>query len=281
MGHGDRWEVVGASDARSALAHYVSRILKLGTPLAGAERRFVWPAKDGQPEEVVVTAPVGVILQDGPFVFCVISLTRPSTKSLVPVTAYPTPREGITRRLLIQDVEEMCLGLEGWIHAVTESEVAISFFAADYFLHAERYKTGAELDVSLSGLAYALHPAIAHRFTIDLPDTIRESLEAGGRPKDEPLEVTTEGAAILLPMQDWEPFDYAFQGPVKQRRRVSHEERPFAYLSVTVAKPENDDVDILVLTGDHVADGELPDVGAHVAGNMCIMGRIADFDWPG
>lgn len=281
MGHGDRWEVVGNGDARGTLADCLRRIVKSGTAFTGPECQFVWPAKDDRPEEVVVTAPIGVVLQEGPFAFCTISLMKPSADRLTPVTAYPAPREGIARRLFIHEVEEVCLGLEGWVHGATASGVAISFFATDYFMHPERYTKGSEVDVSLSGLAYALRPAVSHRFTLDLPDALRGSLEVEeGRPKDEPLEITTEGAAILLPMQDWEPFDYEFQGPVKQRTRVVHEATPFSYLSVTVARPEDDDIDILVLAGDHIVDGELPDVDSNIAGNMCILGRLTDFDWP-
>ena len=278
MGHGDRWEVVGGGDSKSTLAHYLPHILRSGTALAGSERRFVWPARSDAPEEVVVTAPIGVVLQEGPFAFCAINLMRPSTDGLALVTAYPAPREGLTRRLLIHDVEEVCLGLEGWIYAATESGVAINFFATDYFVHPERYTKGSEVDVSLSGLAYALRAAVPYRFAIDLPDTIAGSFEAGKEGK--PTEVTTEGAAILFPMEDWEPFDYAFQGPVTTRKRVAHDVPPFSYLAVTVARAGDDDLDVLMLVGDHIIDGALPETDANVAGNMCIMGRLADFDWP-
>ncbi len=275
MGHGDRWTVVGdGADAKSTLGRYLPHILQSGTAISGSKRRFVWPAKDGEPEEAVVAAPTGIVLQADPFILCVISLMQPSAGAPVAVTAYPAPRDGIASRLLIHEVEETCLGLEGWIHAATPSGVAISFFAADYFVHPERYTADTEVDVQLSGLAYALHAAFPHRFTIDLPE-LDGSLAGRGKP----IEISTDDAAILLPLPDWEPFDYAFQGPVTRVRRLDGP--PFAYLAVTVARAGDDDLDILVLAGDRIVDGEYPKLGSHVAGHMCLMGRIADFAWPG
>ena len=212
---------------------------------------------------------------------CAIVLPGPNAKGAELMTAYPAPREGIVRRMVIRDLEEDCLGLEGWIHAEAESEVPISFFATDYFIHPERYAKGSEVDVALSGLAYSIQAATPREIVIDDPEMILRYREAGMEHLEgEAIRVNTQGAAILLPIEDWEPFDYQFQGPLKRHTRVAHKSGHFNSLSVTVARAGDDDIDILVLAGDHVLRGEIPDIGADIAGSMCIMGRIAEFDWP-
>jgi hypothetical protein len=221
-------------------------------------------------------------MQENPFVLCAITLPEPDTDRSLLMTAYPMPHEGIERRMVVCDVEERCLGLEGWIHAETESEVPISFFATDYFMHPDRYARGSRVEVSLSGLAYSMKAATPREIVIDdqeRPQFFRE-VDANFQ-EGEPIRINTQGAAILFPMEDWEPFDYQFQGPLRQRRGIMHKARPFNYLRITVARAEDDDdVDMLVLAGDHVLRSELPGLNADVAGAMCIMGRLADFHWP-
>lgn len=277
MGHGNRWEAVGGGDAQSVLAHTVPRIIQFGTAIAGSERRIIWPGGDHGQEEAVVTTPVGLVLRDDPFILCAITLARPKVEGSIFMTAYPTPGEGITRRLIVRDLEEDCLGLEGWIHAETELEVPISFFATDYFAKPDRYAKGAVVDVSLSGLAYAVEAATPREIMIDDPETVRRYRETGMESREgELLRISTQGAAVLLPMANWDPFDYRFQGPLKRHSRILHETHPFRCLSVTVARSGDDDIDLPVLAGDHVLGSEIPDLGEDVAGSMCIMGRLAD-----
>jgi len=281
MGHGDRWETVGSGDSRNAIEQYVSRLCQSGAVLTGSERTFDWPAYDHTLEETFVAAPIGLVLQEGPFIFCAITLPRPNGEGAVFMTAYPSPREGMIRRMVIRDLEENCLGLEAWIHAETESEVPIRFFATDYFLCPRRYAKGSIVEVSLSGLAYSMQAASLREVVIDDAETTdrfrelsRDSIE------DKPLRVATQGAAVLLPMEDWEPSDYKFQGPLKQRTRALDESHAFSYLTVTVARTDADEINMLVLTGDYVLTGALPDLGQDVSGNMSVMGRLASFDWP-
>jgi hypothetical protein len=278
MGHGDRWEVVGAGDTAGAIAHYLPRIRQSGAALTGAERRFIWPADDERRQPPFEAAPIGLVLHESPFIFCAIVL--PDSDEGILMTAYPAPRDGTVRRMVVCDVEENCLGLEGWIHAQTDSEVPISFFAVDYFMHPDRYVTGSAIEVSLSGLAYSMQAATPSEIVVDDPEAIRAFQEfaidsLGG----EPLRINTRGAAMLFPMEGWEPFDYHFQGPLKRRKSILHKTRPYSQLSVTVAR-DRDDIDLRVLAGDHVLRGELPNLGADVAGATCVMGRLADFDWP-
>ena len=277
MGHGNRWEAVGGDDAGNAFQRALPRIVQFGTALRGPERRFAWPGNaDGQ-EQNVVAAPSGIVLHEEPLVFWAITLPKPSGGGSALMTAYPSPGEGIKRRMIVREVEEHCLGLEGWVHAETESGVPITFFATDYFANPEAYAEGSAVDVSLSGLAYAIEAATPREIVIDDPEAIRGYREAGmAVPEGEPIRVSTQGAAMLFAMEDWEPFDYQFQGPLKAHKRFEHEGYPLHGLLVTVARGDDDDIDLPVLAGGRVLDGEIPPLGADIAGSLCVMGRRID-----
>lgn len=277
MGHGDRWEAVGGRDADSVVQHAIPLICQYGKAFPGSERRVVWPDGDQGPGEAVLAAPVGLVVRDDPFILAAITLPKPKAEGSVLMTAYPAPGDGVMQRLVVHDVDEDCLGLEGWIHAKAESEVPISFFAIDYYLDPGRYAKGSVVDVLLSGLAYTVEATTPREIVIDDPEAIRGYRESGVAVREgEPLRISTQGAAILLPIENWDPADYEFQGPLKQHTQVLYEDRPVHCLTVTVSRAGDDDIDVLLFACEHVLRGELPGAGADVAGKMCIMGRCVD-----
>lgn len=276
MGHGNRWEAVGGRDADSVVQHTIPLIFQYGGAMPGVERRVVWPGGEG-PGEVVSAAPVGIFVSDDPFVFCAITLPKPKAEGSVLMTAYPMPGQGIKRRLIIRDREEHCLGLEGWIDAETESSVPINFFATDYYFDSARYAKGSAVDVLLSGLAYNVEAAAPREIVIDDPEALRGYRESGMLVREgEPVRISTQGAAILFPIENCDPFDYQFQGVLKQHSQIVCADRPVHCLTVTVSRAGDDDIDLPVLACEHVLRGEIPPLGADVAGSMCIMGRRAD-----
>jgi hypothetical protein len=278
MGHGDRWKVV-AGDTGSAFAHYAPRLVQTGQVVAGAKRRFVLPAEDQAPERPIVTVPVGMYLSEGPFGFCSISLLREEKKSFSLMTAYPMPLNGIVRPLIITEVKQDCLGLEGWIDAETESGIPLSFFATDYFVHPERYCKDSLLQVSLSGLAYRTVPPVTPEFLISDPTTLYR-FRVLEEPPDGPVRITTKDAAVLLSLEGWEPFDYRFQGPIKRSDRFVLGSRGFHQCVVTVIRHGDDDIDVSILAADEANEGANLTAGSMVNGAMCIMGQLADHRWP-
>ncbi len=266
MGHGDRWRAFAGA---GAVETWLPRITQDGTLLEGAERRF-WVTGEHD-EERTLAKPLGMFLREGQFGLCAIVLPVRSHGGDALATAYPFPLDGMVVSLTVDEVGEECGGLEACVYGGTDTGLALNFFATDYFLHADRYVEGAELRVRLAGLAYGLGPAIPQE--IPLPGL--EGIELPGL--DAPLKVSTEGMAAILPIPDWNPFDYSFQGPVRRR---SGDDPRVQVLDVTVARPD-DEFDIRLYVTEHAAEGKTPEIGREVAGALCLMGWLVDHAWPG
>jgi hypothetical protein len=279
MGHGNRWDAF-AGDAKEALPKLLPLLFANGVVVAGKQRTFTWPANHGgdvDPDMV----PVAEYLEDGPFGLLALSAQRRAAKELVFMTAYPMPLAGTRVHLRVREVQEDCHGLEGWITCETESEMSLSFFATDYFVDPRRYRPGNQIDVNVGGLAYSARTGESSEIVIDDPKVIRRYQDLGMDLADGVLRIKTKGAAMLIPLEGWEPFDYQFRGPVLERELTHANARLFDRLVVTVARPGDDSIDLPILVGEHVCKGELPAVGDDVSSTMCIMGHLADYAWPG
>jgi hypothetical protein len=233
-----------------------------GTVITGRRRMFDTPV--GQFERT----PNAVFGRNGLFGLCAIIMALENEGQRTLMTAYPFPISGVRHVVTINGIKEDCLGLEGWIDADTEDGFPITFFASDYFINSHRYEVGATLAMTLGGLAYDAGPPPESKIEITDPEVIAKYRAAG--------MIDVDRAAMLLPIEEWEPFDYSFQGQIKTIATDSSGKHQQAQLSVMLMDDKAFDLRVLCTRSRMT----LPPVGEFVAGRTCVMGHLADFEWP-
>lgn len=262
MAHGDKWR---AFAGEHAVDIWLPRVTQGAKILPGREREFSSQAGSYRAK------PLGMYSSVGAFGLFAIVVPEPTRNGYLLATAYPFPLGATTVRLTVDEVVEDCDGLEAYIRSGV-NELSLSFFATDYLIRADHYAVGAELDISLAAFAYTLAEAVPQEISlgnldgIQLPDGV-----------ELPNVVSTKGMAALFPIAGWDPCDYSFQGPLLRRL---DEEADHAILDVTVARLDNTDFDLRLTATKHALRDASLAPGADLSGALCLMGCIADSDWP-
>jgi hypothetical protein len=268
MGHGDRWSAFHSD----GFQHAMPLLFPGGTVITGRSRMFDTPA--GRFERT----PSAIFGRNGLFGLCAIVMALENEGQRTLMTAYPFPVAGVGHRVTIDSITEDCLGLEGWINADTETGFPVTFFASDYFVNSHRYTVGATIDVILGGLAYKAGTPPTGQVEITDPAAIEKYRAAGmiDDTDDETISVRYDEAAILLPLDGWEPFDYLFQGKIKSTTTDVSGEHLQALVPVMSMGGAEFNLKILCTKSRML----VPPVGEFIGGNTCVMGHIADFAWP-
>ena len=195
-------------------------------------------------------------------------------------SAFPVGSRGPTHQIQVLRVSEASFGLEACV-AASLGEAKIRFFEPYYALNTDLYRTGAQLNVTLSGIAYEIE--------VPDPDETVVHPEIG--------KVHLRGAAILLPLDQSGdlrlpthgfgvtymlaanegpgPDDYRFRGVVKEVEGLEFFERPAWRFKVTVLRLDegNIDMDIHIYVLDkNIRDGQRPAVGGDIAGTLWMQG---------
>ena len=192
---------------------------------------------------------------------------------------FPYVSDGREAHIEIQEVFVWSSGVEAQINGVWR-EANVTFFDWAFLNNRAWYKSGTSCYFVLSAIAYQAKPAELVELPVTRhPDMIaweRTITEKGGRQWPAQDTVRLEGAAIFMPISEWDRDDYQFRGPI---RRVE----PFDDLlgqsgwevRVTVMRFADEDVDLDVfITRRAWFAAEPPEVGQDIEGALWLQGRL-------
>ncbi len=133
---------------------------------------------------------------------------------------FPAIGTGTQTTLTIMKVRVFESGVEAQIEARIGA-ASITFYDSDFVINVGWYRAGAEMDFILCGLAYQCEPADEPDMVLAEDSPVMENLrKAAARSGDDPAEVANrisfKGAAILLPIENWDRDDYQFRGTIKE-----------------------------------------------------------------
>lgn len=274
MGHGNRWKAIsGGAGARKMIDEALPLIHARGQVIHGASRQFMFPQTGP-----VTGGSVGILLRAGPIGLMSISIPEFGRKNLVLITAFPFPLEGVRHRVRITSVNEVCCGAECEIAADIANGHQVRFFATDHFVNFAAYCVGAIVDVELSGLIYRAHFREPDDLFLSNGKVLRDAgidIDA-----DEPIRHVIKDAAMLLPMNGWEPFDYSFQAQIKTTNTMQTGAQTFHRFHATVLRSADVDIDVMLTSALDVLEGPVPLAPKVMTGSVCIMGKLAGYAWP-
>lgn len=198
------------------------------------------------------------------------------------VSGFPYAAGGLHQRLVIEEIIPWQNGIEAWIKASPPGDdgPSLTFFDTRFYANRHLMKVGLEAEFILAGLAYFAEVAHPEPVVIAKEDTIR-AMRAGTAQADDlsPIEIHMEGAAILLPQDDYAPDEYEFQGPVKMIETFNVFDKAVTKLTLTVARlldAIDSDIDIELFVGDHVwRTDERPLPGEDVRGLLWLQGFLS------
>lgn len=142
----------------------------------------------------------------------IILATNQNTRSILRDTsiiiAFPylkTNRYDTFQILSIQEWSDV-YNLEAVITVSYQDKMGIKFFATDYALHADKYRTAAPIQINITGLGYFIEE-------IDL-NSVQEQLMGAISAKVPTVNKISENFCCLMPQQ--ESATYSFIGKIKQ-----------------------------------------------------------------
>lgn len=276
MGHGDHWGCI-SQDFAEAFGTYIVQTLENGEPFAG----FEFPLKSVRDEngEMVEgdfeAQTLGMVLELGVFSVLTVSLINPVRETLDFWTGYPFLSQGIRVDLEITRIKKWDNGIEAEITGETSSGLPVTYFDLFYFRDALDYEIGKKITVELGALAFTVHKPFHKPIIIDDPQAIAKHHEALKEENDgKPLTVRTEGMAVLLPIENWDEFEYKFQGPLKSVQSASVSGTEYMVANVTVMRHVDIEFDLPVLIAPHTIKNTHPKVGEDISGRFWIHGKL-------
>ena len=284
-GHGDHWSCLGES--KEVIAYFLPLVCD------DSERDTFYGGKisvenpeTGQEHMEKVISFTGPERDD----FCALALlVSDSVKGGARVwSAYPFAKKGIPHEIKITAIEEWKNTLEARIEGETEDGAEIGFFDTLYHLNKEKYEIGKTYPFMLSGLAYNLKIPEDKGFKISDPEKIRgfrEKMSDAGidfpEEDDEPIEFSLGGAAIFLPIEDWDVDDFSFRAPVRHVSSFQLEGQTVHAVTAIVLRPfgpDDEDFDLTIYAADHAIEGEPPKQGDDISGSLWLQGYLIEED---
>lgn len=192
---------------------------------------------------------------------------------------FPFFGEGIQHTVTLREVRVWEGGLEGQIRG-TLGPSSIDFFDTRFVIDRAQYVAGQQYDFILAGIAYTAGPAQQQDFKIDQnPEVVawmNRDLKEGEQPHERQMTINMAGAAILLPIGEWDIDDYSFHGPVKQVREFKDWLGQSGWrLLTTVMRDEDQDIDLDIIVTGRAWTGEAPPrVGQDIEGNLWLQGHL-------
>jgi len=183
-------------------------------------------------------------------------------------------------------LREVCVweeGLEAQITA-TLGDGEVTFFDTQYLINRAWYETGKNYDFILSGIAYTARPA-ANQEIKPNPDAVKKRNQRMKEAKGdfEKIELSNtiikfDGAAILIPITEWDVDDYSFRAPIKSVEEFKDWLGQDGWrVSATVMRSldANEDIDLNIIITHRVwSDKAPPQVGQDIEGNLWLQGYL-------
>lgn len=277
MGHGDHWECI-VTDMKEAIMNLLPLAISKGVTVPGdvLHLGFLNDEEGGVVEGEFDEMPVGLVHDHGPFTSIVLVVPTIDKKSKYVWSVYPCLSKGVQVEITIKEIKPWENRIEAEISGETTDGLNISFFDLFYFRNAKKYQVGKTFNFELGAIAFSLHRATNMPIYINDPDVIaamRQGTEEEG--VLDPIEIQTEGMAALIPIKDWDSYEYNFQGTVKSSQTMIGNGKKFLRLDITVMRNEMD-FDLPVLIAPHVVEDYWPEVGQDVTGRLWVHGRLIE-----
>lgn len=277
MGHGDHWEAV-EKDYENFVGEMLPRICQSGT-LVG-KNAFTHTLDEVSNKTGVV---YGLQYLEPPLNIMGLVVSGGEENSNELWSSYPVCAEGISSRVVIDEVKPWESGIEGTIKGHFPEGGMVFFFDPYFFLNKDRYQVGEEVAVTLGALAYTLYKVEQLELNITegpLLEMHRQKLLEGDPTTDvssiTSVPLSMDGAAIYFPRgEDKDDAEIRFQ--VEEASRFTFAERPFTRLTGAIARPESGEVKIHVYASEQVLDGYMPQVGDNVEALVWMQGFLPPY----
>lgn len=192
---------------------------------------------------------------------------------------FPFFATGSQHTLALQEVSVWSGGLEAQITAGW-GEGEITFFDTQFLINRSWYEAGKDYDFVLTGMAYSAGPAKKHEWKIKRhPDEVawmNQRLKEGEEPHEAECTMTLDGAALFLPVNEWDSDDYSFHAPVKSVEEFKDWLGQDGWkVRATVMRFGGEDADLdIVITRRAWAGKAPPQAGQNIEGRLWLQGYL-------
>lgn len=206
-------------------------------------------------------------------------ILRPEEKANMINSIFPFFATGSQHTLTLREVSVWEGGLVAQITA-SWGEGDVTFFDTQYLINRIWYQTGKNYDFILSGMAYNAGPAEKREWTINRhPDEVawlNQRLKVGEETQQAACIMNLDGAAIFLPVSNWDVDDYSFHAPVKSVTEFKDWLGQDGWrVRATVMRFGGEDADLDILITRRAWSGEAPpQVGQDIEGRLWLQGYL-------
>lgn len=199
--------------------------------------------------------------------------------SNVLASIFPFFGEGIQHTVTLQEVRVWAGGLEAQITA-TVGAAELQFFDTRYVIDRAQYVAGRGYDFILAGIAYTAGPAEKREWTIEQNAEVvawmNRNLKEGEAPHERQATFRMDGAAVLLPIAEWDIDDYSFHGPVKSVAAFEGWLGQDGWrVRTTVMRDGDTDIDLDIVITQRAWSGDAPpQVGQDIEGRLWLQGHL-------
>jgi len=277
MGHGDRWAAV-EKDYEDFIGEMLPLICQGGT-LAG--RNAFTHTLDDVPNKTGVV--YGLQYLETPLNFMGLVVSGIENDSNEFWSGYPVCSEGISNRVVIDEIKPWENGIEGTIEGHFPEDGMVSFFDPYFFLNKVRYRKGEEVAVTLGALAYTLYKA--EHLELNITEGPLLEIHRQRMLEEDPttdvssitsVPISMDGAAIYFPRgEDKDDAEIRFR--VEEVSCFSCAERGFMQLTGAITRSESGEVKIHVYASEQVLNGYMPQVGDNVEAVVWMQGFLPTY----
>lgn len=206
-------------------------------------------------------------------------ILRPEPTNNFIVSMFPFSCTGSQQTLRLREVTVWEGGLEAQITA-SWGDGEITFFDTQYLINRAWYETGKAFDFILTGIAYDARPAERREWTVnrhpDVAAWMNQRLQDGEEPHESTCTMTLNGAAMLLPVSDWDLDDYSVHAPVKSVTEFTDWLGQDGWrVRATVMRFGEEDADLDILITRRAWSGAAPpQVGQDIEGRVWLQGFL-------
>ncbi len=195
------------------------------------------------------------------------------------VSLFPFYATGSQHTLVVKSVNVWESGLEAQITA-TWGESEVCFFDTQYPINRIWYERNETFDFILTGIAYNARPAENREMKIrrhpEEVEWVRRELKLEGPLAEPEYNLSLEGAAFFLPVEDWDVDEYRFHAPVKEVTTFTDWLGQDGWkVRATVMRFDEGEADLdILITRRAWHDDEPPRVGQDIEGRLWLQGYL-------